>query len=332
MKQFAFPAWTFSRLPQAGPNCDVNGAQAHDHAPRKSRLPITLKLVFLCVLVALGWFAHIPKAEAARCGVGFNGDTSCTHNTRYNYYWCNGAYVGRKVRWQIPEGTPPAGGWPVAVLYQGTNWNDANHPFVRKTTDSFGVIYEARMIREMLDNPSGTGRKYAVFVPEPPNSTALVEFWHTNTVAPYGASCDYDFLPDFFSEIKAGNFGTPFNMSQRYAFGISSGGYNTSRMAVTFNSGTNDGNTWKALAVISASYATCAGAFCSVPVLPGNHPPTKFYHGTADSTVPISTMRKYYDQMGVQGLVRAKVEHGGGHAYTAHNVGAGGVKAWFDSF
>lgn len=289
------------------------------------------KLVLVSAAFPVAWMIDIPEAQAARCSVASNGDTTCTHNTRYNYYWCNGVYVGRKVRWQVPEGTPPAGGWPVAFLFQGTNWNDSNHPFKRKASDSFGMIYEARMIREMLDNPSGTGRKYAVFVPEPPNSTALVEYWHTNTVVPYSASCDYDFFPDFFDEIKAGNYGTPFNMSQRYAFGISSGGYNTSRMAVTYNSGTANGNTWKALAVIAASYATCGGASCSVPSLPANHPPTKFYHGTADLTVPISTMRKYYDQMGAQGLIRAKVEHTSGHTYTSHNVGSGGVKAWFDA-
>lgn len=292
---------------------------------------IFYQLLFFAAAIVLLSIAHVPKAEAARCTVASNGDTSCTHNTRYNQYWCNGVPVARKVRWQVPEGTPPAGGWPVAFLYQGTNFNDSNHPFVRKAGDSFGVIYETRMIREMLDNPSGTGRKYAVIVPEPPNSTVLVEFWHTNVVKPYSASCDQDFFDDFFNEIKSGSYGPQLNMSKRYAFGISSGGYNTSRMAVSFNSGTANGNTFKALAVISASYATCSGAVCFVPGLPTNHPPTKFYHGTADLIVPIPTMRQYYEQLGAQGIERAKVEHGSGHTYTSHTLGAGGVKAWFDA-
>ncbi|HRE17248.1 MAG TPA: hypothetical protein PLW86_09335 [Rhodocyclaceae bacterium] len=289
------------------------------------------QLLFFAAAIVLISVAHVPKAEAARCTVASNGDTSCTHNTRYNQYWCNGVPVARKVRWQVPEGTPPAGGWPVAFLYQGTNFNDSNHPFSRKAGDSFGTIYETRMIREMLDNPSGTGQKYAVLVPEPPNSTVLVEFWHTNVVTPYSVSCDQDFFDDFFAEIKSGSYGSQLNMNKRYAFGISSGGYNTSRMAVSFNSGTANSNTFKALAVISASYATCKGAICSVPSLPANHPPTRFYHGTADLIVPISTMRKYYDQLGIQSLERSKIEHGSGHTYTSHNVGSTGVKAWFDA-
>lgn len=284
----------------------------------------------LAAAAAISGFSFPQTAEAARCTIASNGDTSCSYNVRYNYYWCNGVAVARKVRWQVPEGTAPSGGWRTAFLYQGTNWNDSAHPFSRKVGDAYGVIYEPRAIREMLDDPAGSGKKYAVFVPEPPNSSLWLEYWHTNTIVPYSSSCDYDFFPDFFGEIGGGSYGTAtqYNLNRRFAWGISSGGYNTSRMAVTYNGS----SVWKALAIVAASYATCIGSSCSVPTLPSNHPPTKFYHGTGDTTVPISTMRLYYDKMGAQGLVRSKVEHTGGHAYTSHVVGSGGVKAWFDAY
>jgi predicted esterase len=132
-----------------------------------------------------------------------------------------------------------------------------------------------------------------------------------------------------FGEVSGGSYGSAsqYNMSKRYAFGISSGGYNSSRMAVTFNGSSN----FKALGVVSASYATCSGSICSVPTLPSNHPPTKFWHGTADTTVPISTMRTYYNKLVSQGIPTAKVEHSYGHQFTADDLGSTGVKAWFDA-
>jgi poly(3-hydroxybutyrate) depolymerase len=82
-----------------------------------------------------------------------------------------------------------------------------------------------------------------------------------------------------------------------YATGISSGGYMTSRMAVSY------AGMFRALAIASASYATCLGAVCSVPsVLPGDHPPTLFLHGTIDTIVPIETMRPYHERLEAQGI------------------------------
>lgn len=116
-------------------------------------------------------------------------------------------------------------------------------------------------------------------------------------------------------------------MYQRYAYGISSGGYNTSRMAVTFNGS----NVWKALGVISASYATCSGPLFLVPGLPSNHPPTKFWHGLTDLIVPEWTMELYYNQLRNQGIQTQKVIHPFGHMLTSDDLGPGGVKAWFDA-
>ena len=93
--------------------------------------------------------------------------------------------------------------------------------------------------------------------------------------------------------MKSGKFG-PIDMNNLFATGISSGGYETSRMAISMP------GVFKALAIESASYATCGGALCFVPDdLPVDHPPTMFLHGEADMIVPISTMWSYSKRLKV---------------------------------
>lgn len=296
-------------------------------------------------LLGLGAAAALSAApaRAARCQQDASGDWSCTHAYRVNWYSCNGIPFGRGVRWQVPEGTPPAGGWPVAFFYNGTTPADANPFDPDILQEPFGGSYSPRIIRELLDDPAGTGKKYAVIAPEPPQAGIFLEFWNTNSVFPYSVSCDYDFFPDLFAEIKGGQYGSAgqYNMSRRFAYGISSGGYNTSRMAVTFNqdkawyqscSEWCNKKTWKALAVIAASYATCTGPLCSIPSLPANHPPTKFWHGTGDLIVPIWTADEYYDRLRNDGVAAEFVSHGGGHELNGTMLGASGVKAWFDRY
>lgn len=294
---------------------------------------ISPSVIALLFFLALS-FAAPQGALADRCSEDAEGNWSCSHNKRINYYWCNGYFVGRPVRWQVPEGTAPSGGWPVAFYYAGTQLTDSAHAFARNVDDTRGKIYEPQMIHELLDDPNNTGRKYAVMVADPPASSGWLQYWHTNTVYPYSASCDYDFFPDFFGEIKSGKYGSAsqYNMNRRYAYGISSGGYNTSRMAVTFNSGSSNGDIWKALGIVAASYANCGGSSCYVPSLPSNHPPTKFWHGTNDSAVPISTMRDYYNKLIDSGHAAEKNEYPAEHEYTSDVIGAGGIKAWFDQY
>jgi hypothetical protein len=292
---------------------------------------------FLMYLVAAAGVSvvHIPEAQAAQCTQqGSSTDFwTCAHKTRSNYYWCGLVYWPRIVRWQVPEGTAPAGGWPTAFHYQGTKPNDLNNSFtsnVLNLENVFGVNLEAKIIHELLDNPANTGRKYAVFAPEPPTTTLILKFWHTNVVVPYSASCDYSFFNDFFSEIKGGSYGaaSQYNMNQRYAFGVSSGGYNSSRMAVTFNGS----SVWKALGIVAGSYASCAAGVCSVPTLPSNHPPTKFYHGNEDLLVPKFTVDLYYNKLISQGIPTQRVDLPGGHGYHGAELGSTGIKNWFDRY
>jgi hypothetical protein len=290
----------------------------------------------LITLLAIGGCLTSGAAMADRCKANAQGRWTCTYQEIKHTFAsntgsaCTGANKSRVVRWQVPEGTPPAGGWPVVFYYNGTVFfnSEATKPFT-STSTAFGANFAEEGLHEFLDDPEGSGRKYAVIAPEAPGS-AFVQAWDTNAGV-YTGKDDYCFLPDLFKSVSEGRYGpaSQYNMNKRFALGISSGGYNTSRMAVTFN----DHSEWTALAIVAGSYATCLGPFCTVPkVLPANHPPTKFYHGTADIIVGINTMRPYYERLKSQGIVTEKVEHRKGHQFTEDTVGETGAKAWFDRF
>ena len=67
---------------------------------------------------------------------------SCT----YQSTWLDSGLVGqRKIIYQTPLGTPPAGGWPVVLVYQGSFFplND----FSYHGNLPFGGYYEASWCR-----------------------------------------------------------------------------------------------------------------------------------------------------------------------------------------
>jgi len=302
-----------------------------------ARIAQSLRALWLVGILLASGMVYAPPAEAARCTSDSSGNWSCTHQQLDQSYHgnngfgsCTGFAATRHVRWQVPEGTPPAGGWDVVFYYNGTvsTLTSLVDPFSAGPLDAFGFVYLPQIFHELLDDPRNTGRRYAVIAAEAPNHLGT-EYWDTNSVAPYSASSDYCFLPALFNAVSAGTYGPAYqyNMNRRFAFGISSGGYNSSRMAATFNGNNN----FKALGIVSASYATCSGAACVVPSpLPASHPPTKFWHGTLDTIVPIYTMHLYYDQLVSQGIPTEKVEHNLGHQFTADDLGSTGVRAFFD--
>lgn len=272
-----------------------------------------------------------PSTSGDRCHSDAVGNWSCTYNERLHFYRCGLAIVPRIVRWQVPEGTPPPGGWPVAFYYAGTQPTDHDHAFDRSRDERHGLGYEPQIIHELLDDPRNTGKRYAVIVPDPPASLGVMQAWHTNLVTPYSASCDATFLPDLFDGITEGAYGPAehYDMSMRYAYGISSGGFNTSRMAVTFNDGAESG-VWQALGIVAASYATCSVTCGPIPPLPDNHPPTRFWHGQGDLLAPPWTMRLYHDKLAQRGFTTEIQMNPAGHEYTADALGATGIKDWFD--
>lgn len=207
----------------------------------------------------------------------------------------------RTVLWQLPQGTPPTGGWPVAIMFQGSflapKWSATK-------LSPYGEYHQMMTIRQLLQ------AGFAVLTPWA--QAAGNTFWNTN-IAPYiynwSIAPDHLFMKGIFAAIEQGEFG-PLNQKAMYAFGISSGGYMTSRMAVSY------AGRFRALVIHSASYATCGGSLCVVPALPKDHPPTLFLHGKLDSIVPLWTAKLYISALQKQQTkVMLEVDEKAGHEW-----------------
>lgn len=239
------------------------------------------------------------------------GQISCSHQTT----WISAGLPSRQVIYQTPLGTPPPGGWPVVILYQGSFF--VLDDFVYSSSELFGRLYnEGRLVKTLLEHG------YAVIAP----SAAADLIWQTNIpglAQHYESSTDYIYIGNLLQAIRQGRFG-PLNPNRQYATGISSGGYNTSRMAISFP------GQFKALAIQSASYATCAGPLCVVPALPADHPPTTFLHGFLDLVVPWWSMDLYYDRLLYQGIETTRYTAATGqHEWLA--AAPARILAWFDA-
>lgn len=256
-------------------------------------------------------------------GAGGSGASRCTASAAevscsYEEATIPGqAGLPRNVVWQVPLGTPPAEGWPVVILFQGSFVGPLKM-FGGQPADAFGRYWLALTVKGLLD------AGYAVLAPAAHVDGAT--YWDTN-IPPWSTSWtsapDHALMLSLFDAIAAGQFG-PLDSARMYATGISSGGYMTSRMAVSYP------GRFKALAIHSASYATCS-AICIVPeTLPSDHPPTLFLHGEADLAVPISTMKAYDARLVAAGKeTRVVVDPEAGHEWLA--AGAPEVLAWFDA-
>jgi len=224
----------------------------------------------------------------------------------------------RDVAWQVPLGSAPAAGFPVVILFQGSFYGPALM-FDGAAGGPHGVYHLASTIKALLD------AGYAVLAPEAHVEGGL--FWDTN-VPPWSIdwtnSLDHALMLSLLAAIKDGKFG-PLDDSRKYATGISSGGYMTSRIAVSYP------GQFKALAVHSGSYATCSGPICVIPdVLPSDHPPTLFLHGEKDLVVPINTMKAYDARLQAAGKeTRVVTDPSAGHDWLA--AGPKEVLEWFDA-
>src|SRR3569832_1997173 len=157
--------------------------------------------------------------------------------------------------------------------------------------EPFGADYQGLTVKQLLE------AGFAVLAPQ----THLIgtTFWDTD-IPPWSAawelSPDHSFMLAIFDAIEGGTFGS-LNPARLYAAGISSGGYMTSRMAVSYP------GKFKALAIQSASYATCpVGPSCLVPELPADHPPTLLLAGLLDPVVPLWTIQAYQARLDAQGI------------------------------
>ena len=187
--------------------------------------------------------------------------------------------------------------------------------FSRNQLAPFGGYYEVKVIEKLLNNG------FAVIAPD----AGIDLFWETNLPVIYEFTADYIFLNNLFNAIRSGHFG-PINDNKKFATGISSGGYNTSRMAVSYP------GEFKALVVQSGSYATCSGPLCIVPSsLPNDHPPTYFLHGFLDLVVPWWSMDLYYDRLRSEGVPTGRyTDYTADHEWFSASPGK--VYSWFNQY
>ncbi len=222
---------------------------------------------------------------------------------------------GRTVTYALPLGTAPAAGWPAVVFYQGSFVPGAR-AFSAAMGDAFGQYELTSTVAALLD------RGYAVIAPNALGDG--MQYWQTN-IPPYATSwagCDDDLFVHQLLDAMAGSTFGALDASRRYAMGISSGGFMTSRMAVSYD------GAFRALAIASASYATC-GATCSVPALPADHPPTLFLHGGSDQIVPVSAMTPYHAALVADARVTDEIVNASaGHEWLPEGKTA--IPAWFD--
>jgi poly(3-hydroxyoctanoate) depolymerase len=236
-------------------------------------------------------------------------EVTCTHH--------QASLIARDVVYEVPLGVPPAKGWPVAFFFQGS-FVPAAGAFTAKKDDSFGRYLLTLTVKELLDHG------YAVLAPNAVLAGNIA--WETN-VPPWSqlwsTSADDAFMKAIFTAVDEGRFGA-INPARLYAMGISSGGFMTSRMAVSY------AGKFRALAVHSGGYATCS-ATCTLPAtLPADHPPTLFLHGGADTTVPPSTMELYRDELVAEGhTVKTVLDPNAGHEWLS--AGPTEIRPWFDA-
>jgi predicted esterase len=240
-------------------------------------------IIFLLLLVAVLQTSE-ARADANLSGCivdeGFTDKVECPFQTQR----VKGPLLTRTVKYGIPQGPAPKDGWPTVVIYQGSFFPVE---FSRKSYLPFGGYNEILLIKNLMDHG------FAVIAPPATEKMA----WMTNLIGiNYDGSEDYYFIAELLKKMNNGNFGN-LDMTKLFATGISSGGYHTSRMAVSFP------GVFKALAIESASYATCGGPLCFMPdSLPVDHPPTLFLHGALDMVVPVTTMMSYHSRLEEAGI------------------------------
>src|SRR5690242_6408009 len=121
------------------------------------------RFILLSILSLLAANAHATSA----CTDTVNGTShtlSCTYKSKTVY---SGYGIPRIVRYQLPDGTAPIGGWPVVLMYQPSVF-----PIFWSAPDSTpaGAYYQVQTIQALLD------AGYAVVEP-PTNYARLFQYW-----------------------------------------------------------------------------------------------------------------------------------------------------------
>ena len=161
-----------------------------------------------------------------------------------------GLGISRDVHIAVPAGTAPPAGWPTVVFFQGSLFS-AELAFHGESGDAYGQEHVARTAQALLD------AGFAVLAPEVLGEGATA--WQTN-VPPqayfWEGSSDDALMLEIFAAIDDvdGVFGH-LDGSRLFATGISSGGFMTSRMALSY------AGRFEALAIHSAG-TDCTHSDC----------------------------------------------------------------------
>ena len=200
----------------------------------------------------------------------------------------------RDVLYATPLTDPPAGGFPVVLLFHGAAveveyfWNTA-----AGLLDIGGLTHQVGTVKALLD---------AGFAVVTPRAEKALTYWNTNVppwLFAWTTAPDHTLMTELLAAIADGTFGD-LDADRLYASGISSGAYMASRVALTYPG-------VRAIAIHSGSYMECGGAVCTVPELEASHPPALFLHGEADPIVPLWTMELYRDALTAAGVATKTV-------------------------
>jgi pimeloyl-ACP methyl ester carboxylesterase len=285
-------------------------------------MTIQWRLALLCALCACGsTTSSLADGGAGSDGgslTDVDGGARCTVTTDLVHCSFNRtAFTGgvtRDVYWQTPSSPAPAGGYPVVLLYQGSFFGPSNSWGDVPSSQPFGGYYQAKLQATLL------AHGFTVIAPSAASGLA----WQTNLTLDWNTTEDKPFIDALLAAIGRGDFG-PADPTHFFATGISSGGYMTSRMALSYQ------GVFRALAIESASWATCGGALCVLPsTLPPMHPPTLFLHGRLDLTVPLVTAQAYESWLTTGGIsTDLIIDDTAGHQWLS--VAPERVTQWFET-
>jgi dienelactone hydrolase len=244
------------------------------------------------------WFPFLPHVTChSRPAVSVSYTHAGQARSR-NVFWAPGAGRGSRPVVVMFQGTSSLGADALGLdanggtLGPGGTWNHAID-----LAAPFGAYYQVKVVQALVDHG------FTVVQPAAHYQLGVGYFWDTNLI--WDGSEDQQMIPALLAAIEGGAFGSA-DLAHVYATGISSGGYMTSRMANEFSSrpGQLDpDHPFRAIAIESASYESCAGALCVIPTpLPSSHPPTLFLHGLLDPIVPIVTAQLYDTDLRAQAI------------------------------
>jgi len=270
------------------------------------------------------WFPFLPHVTCRSRPVVSVSYTHDGDDRSRNVFWAQGAGGGARPVVVLFQGTSSLGLDPLGLdddggtIGPGGTWNHAV-----SLASPFGAYYQVKVVQTLLDHG------FTVIQPAAHYQLGLGYFWDSNLI--WDGSEDQEMIPALIDAIEDGEFG-PADISRLYATGISSGGYMTSRMANEFASlpGQLDPERpFRAVAIASASYESCGGALCVIPVpLPSTHAATLFLHGLLDPIVPIVTAELYDFDLRARGIAERFVVN----SFASHqwlSAAPGEVLSWF---